>query len=257
MRDNSLRHRLLAGEACRGVWMSLPSVAAARLIARLPADWVLIDAEHGPMGGETMIALVGALADAGRAPVVRVPHGDIENIKRALDAGAWGILAPMVNTAADAEAVVAAAKFPPLGQRSFGSAWAGLTLSMSMAEYRREANEQTLAIVQIESRTALENLPSILGVPGIDAVFVGPIDLAISLGLEPDAENAHPTIRQALDDLLREAASRRLPAGIYCSGPQAAATRIRQGFQLVNVASDVGALLSGVRAALEWKPPPT
>jgi 4-hydroxy-2-oxoheptanedioate aldolase len=237
--------------------MSLPSVAAARLVARLPADWVLVDSEHGPMGGETMTALVGTLADAGRAPIVRVPHGDIENIKRALDAGAWGILAPMVDSAADAERVVAAAKFPPLGRRSFGSAWAGLTLDMSMAEYRREANTQTLAIVQLESRTALENLPAILDVPGIDAVFVGPIDLAISLGLEPDPENAHPALRRALDDILREASRRRLPAGIYCSGPQAAAARVRQGFQFVSVVSDVGALVSGIRAALEWKPPPT
>jgi 4-hydroxy-2-oxoheptanedioate aldolase len=251
-----MRRRLLAGEVCRGVWMSLPSVAAARLIARLPADWVLVDAEHGPMGGETMIGIVGALADAGGVPIVRVPHGDIENIKRALDAGAWGVVAPMVNCAADAETVVAAAKFPPLGRRSFGSAWAGLTLSMSMAEYRREANTQTLAIVQIESRAALDHLATILDVPGIDAVFVGPIDLAISLGVDPEPESTHPAVRQALDAVLRESAARGLPVGIYCSGPQAAAARIRQGFRFVNVASDVGSMLAGIRAAWEWTPPP-
>ena len=118
----------------------MPSVAAARLLARLEFDWLLIDVEHGPIGVETMTQMVAAIADAGRAPIVRLAQGNVENIKRALDAGAWGIIAPMVNSKEEAEAVVAAAKFPPMGQRSFGSAWAGLTFGLSMPEYRREAN---------------------------------------------------------------------------------------------------------------------
>lgn len=231
--------------------MSLPSVAAVRLVAPMPWDWILVDAEHGPMGAETMTQMVGAIADAGRAPVVRVAHGDVENIKRALDAGALAVVAPMVNSVAQAEAVVAAAKFPPLGQRSFGSAWAGLSLGLSMPEYRREANVQTLAFVQIESRAALAHLDAILGVPGVDGVFVGPVDLGISLGLDPDPESGHPLAREAIGEILRTAEAHRLPAGIYCSGGQAAAERIRQGFLMVNVASDVGALLRGVRTELE------
>ncbi|HSV66448.1 MAG TPA: aldolase/citrate lyase family protein [Mycobacteriales bacterium] len=254
MRANMLKRRLLDGQPCRGVWLSLPSVAAVRLLARMPCDWFAVDAEHGPMGAETMTQMVAAIADAGRAPIVRVAQGNTENIKRALDAGAWGIIAPMVNSPAEAAAVVAAAKFPPLGQRSFGSAWAGLTLDMSMAEYRREANSQTLAFVQIESGAALDDLPGVLGMPGIDGVFVGPVDLAISLGLEPDPENPHPILREALDEVLRVAKQHGLPAGIYCSSAPAAAERVRQGFLLVNVASDVGALLQGVRAQVEWRP---
>jgi 4-hydroxy-2-oxoheptanedioate aldolase len=257
VRANTLKRRLLTREPCRGIWLSLPSVPAARLLSRLPADWLLVDAEHGPMGAETMSDIVAAVADAGGAPVVRVAHGDIENIKRALDAGAWGILAPMVNTPADAEAVVAAAKLPPEGHRSFGSAWAGLTLGLSPAEYRRRANSETLVLVQIESEAALDELDGILRVPGVDGVFVGPVDLAISLGLEPDPENAHPVMREALDLVLRGAEKYRLPAGIYCSGAKAADDRIRQGFLLVNVASDVGTLLNGVRAQLEWRPSAT
>jgi 4-hydroxy-2-oxoheptanedioate aldolase len=120
-----------------GVWLCLPSVAVVRLLARMHCDWLAVDAEHGPMGAETMTQMVAAIADTGRTPIVRVAQGNVENIKRALDAGAWGIIAPMVNSRAEAEAVVAAAKFPPMGQRSFGSAWAGLTLGLSMAEYRR------------------------------------------------------------------------------------------------------------------------
>jgi 2-keto-3-deoxy-L-rhamnonate aldolase RhmA len=213
VRANTLKQRLAAREPCRGIWLSLPSVPAARLLARMPADWILVDSEHGPMGAETMGHIVAAVADAGGAPIVRVAHGDVENIKRALDAGAWGILAPMVDSPEEAEAVVAAAKFPPEGRRSFGSAWAPLTLELSPREYRRRANEETL-----------------------------------------DPENAHATLREALDLVLRGAEKHRLPAGIYCSGPKAAEDRIRQGFLLVNVASDVGVLLSGIRAQLEWRP---
>jgi 4-hydroxy-2-oxoheptanedioate aldolase len=254
MPPNTLKLRLLNRQPCRGVWLSLPAVAAVRLLARLPCDWLAVDAEHGPMDAETMTQMVAAIADAGRAPVVRVAQASTENIKRALDAGAWGVIAPMINSPAEAAAAVAAAKFPPLGQRSFGSAWAGLTLGLSMAEYRREANAQTLVFVQIESSAALDHLPAILGVPGIDGAFVGPVDLAISLGLEPDPENPHPVLREALDEVLRVANGYRLPAGIYCSDAPAAAERVRQGFLLVTVASDVGALLQGVRAQLEWQP---
>jgi 4-hydroxy-2-oxoheptanedioate aldolase len=244
VRANSLKRRLLDREPCRGVWLSIPSVPAARLLARLPADWFAIDAEHGPMGAETMTQLVAVLADAGRPSVVRVAQGGVENIKRALDAGAAGIIAPMVNSRAEARAVVAAAKYPPQGQRSFGSAWAGLAFDMSMAEYRRWANEETLALVQVESESALDDLDGIMGVAGLDGVFVGPVDL----------DNPHPLVREALTEILEVAATHGLPVGIYCSGAQAAAERIREGFLLVNVASDVGALLHGVRSQLEWTP---
>ncbi|MGH3906058.1 MAG: HpcH/HpaI aldolase family protein [Pseudonocardiaceae bacterium] len=257
MRQNTLKLRLLDRQPCRGLWLSLPNVATVRLLARMPFDWLVVDAEHGPMGAETMTQMVAAIADAGRAPIVRVAQGNVENIKRALDAGAWGIIAPMVNSAAQAEAVVAAAKFPPLGQRSFGSAWAGLTLGMSMAEYRREANSQILVLPQIESKEALDHLDAIVRVRGIDGVFVGPVDLAISLGVEPDLDNPHPLVRKALDDIVRAAGTQGLPAGIYCSSASAAAEWIRQGFLLVNVVSDVGALLQGVRTQLEWTPETT
>lgn len=133
----------------------------------------------------------------------------------------------------------------------------GLTLDMSMAEYRREANFQNLVLPQIESKAALDHLDAIVRVPGIDGVFVGPVDLAISLGVEPDLDNPHSLVREALDDIVRAAGAQGLRAGIYCSSASAAAERIRQGFLLVNVVSDVGALLQGVRSQLEWTPETT
>jgi 4-hydroxy-2-oxoheptanedioate aldolase len=251
MRPNTLKLRLADRLPCRGLWLSLPSAASARLLARMPVDWLAVDAEHGPMGAETMTQMVAAIADAGRAPLVRVAHGSVENVKRALDAGALGIIAPMINSVAEAEAVVAAAKFPPLGQRSFGSAWAGLTLELSMVDYVREADSQTLVFPQIESTQALENLDAIVRVPGIDGVFVGPVDLSISLGVDPDPDDPHPRVLEALDEVLRATGAQGLPAGIYCSTAAGATERIRQGFLLVNVVSDVGALLQGVRAQLQ------
>lgn len=256
MRPNPIKTRLQNNEPCRGIWLSLPSPASARLLARLPCDWLAVDAEHGPMDAETMTAMVAAIVDArGPAALVRLAQATVENVKRALDAGASGIIAPMINSRAEAEAVVAAAKFPPQGQRSFGSAWAGLGFDLSMPEYRREANAQTLALIQIENQAALAHLDEIFSVPHLDGVYVGPVDLAISLGLDPLPENPHPVVQEALAEIVRAARAQRLPVGIFCSGAQAAAERLRQGFTLVNVASDVGALLRGIRAELEWTAP--
>ncbi len=239
------------GEAVRGVWLSLPSVECARLVAQMPADWLVVDVEHGPMGAETMTRMVAAIADArGPAPFVRLASHGVENVKRALDAGAWGVIAPMINTRAEAEAFVAAAKFPPVGQRSFGSAWAGLGFDVSLQEYLRVAHDPTMALVQIETRAALDHLDEIFSVPGIDGVFVGPIDLAISLGLDPDSDSRDPEFRRAVEEILSAAKAAGLPAGIYCSSPDAAAQRIQQGFVMVNVASDVGVLVHGVASRL-------
>ncbi|WP_203856906.1 HpcH/HpaI aldolase family protein [Plantactinospora mayteni] len=251
MRGNTLKDRMRRGEPVRGVWLALPSVESARLMARMPADWLVVDVEHAPVGAETMTRMVATIADArGPAPLVRLASPGVENVKRALDAGAWGVIGPMVNTRAEAEAFVAAAKFPPVGQRSFGSAWAGLAFDVAAPDYLRVANEQTIAMVQIENRAALDHLDAICGVPGLDGVFVGPVDLAISLGLGPDSDSRDPAFRQALDEILRAARAAGLPAGIYCSSPEAAAERLEQGFVMVNVATDVAVLSQGVRDRL-------
>jgi 4-hydroxy-2-oxoheptanedioate aldolase len=252
MRTNPLKAKLARGEACRGIWLGIPSVHSARLLARQPVDWLIIDAEHAPVGVETQAQMVAAIAEAGGpAPLVRVPQPSLENIKQALDAGAYGVLSPMINTAEEAEQVVAWSKFPPDGQRSFGSAYGGLAFGLSMPEYLKRANKQTLVMIQIESQAALENLDAIFSVPGIDLAFVGPVDLSISLGLDPLAENDHPAFKKALRDILSAAKAHHLPVGIYCSSGKAAANRIQEGFSLVNVASDIGLLQRGVQAELE------
>jgi 4-hydroxy-2-oxoheptanedioate aldolase len=250
--NNPVLQKLHQKQAARGIWMGLPSPHSARLLARLPLDWLMIDAEHAPVESETLSAMVAAIAEArGPLPFVRIAQASPEAIKRALDAGASGIVAPMINTRQEAEQVISWAKFPPLGTRSFGSAYAGLAFGQSMPEYLRAANQQTMAAIQIESAAALDHLDNIFSVPNLDMAFVGPIDLSISLGLDPVAENPHPRFAEAIEVILAAANRHKVPLGIYCSTPQAARQRIAQGFLFVNVTSDIGALLGGVRQALE------
>lgn len=221
-------------------------------MARQPVDWLVIDAEHAPVGIETMAQMAAAIIEAnGPAPLVRISQASVENIKLALDTGAYGVISPMINTHEEAERVVAWSKFPPAGLRSYGSDYPGLAFDLSKGDYLRQANTNTLTMIQIENETALGNLDAIFSVPGIDLAFVGAVDLAISLGLDPLAENPHPKFHEALDEIQRVAKAHHLPLGIFCSNGKAAAERIRQGFLLVNVASDVGLLQRGVLAELE------
>ena len=252
MRTNLLKAKLARGEPCRGIWLGLPSAHSARLLARSPVDWLAIDAEHAPIGVETQAQMVTAIAEAGGpAPLVRIAQASVENIKQALDAGAYGVITTMVNTPEEAERVVAWSKYPPAGQRSFGSAYAGLAFDLSMPDYLRQANQQTLTIIQVESQAALGNLDAMFAVPSIDLAFVGPVDLSISLGLDPLPENPHPIFLEALGEIQRAAKAHHLPLGIYCSNGKAAAERIREGFLLVNVISDVALLQRGALAELE------
>lgn len=252
MKINRLKKQLVQGESSRGIWLGLPSPYSARLLARLPVDWLLIDSEHAPIELNTLSQMVAAIAEAnGPAPLVRVPQASVENMKQALDTGAYGILAPMINSAEEAEQVVRWSKFPPEGERSFGSAYAGLSLDLSMPEYLRAANAETLCMIQIESKTALDHLDAIFGVAGVDLAFVGPVDLSISLGLEPVPENPHPLFKEAIDLILRTAQTHHLPLGIYCTTGKAAADRIHQGFQFVNITSDVSSLIRSVETELK------
>ena len=253
MQTNLLKAKLGRGEACRGIWLGLPSMYSARLLARLPLDWMCIDAEHAPVGVETMAQMVAAIAEArGPAPLVRIAQSTVENVKFALDSGAYGVIAPMMNTREEVEHFIACAKYPPAGQRSHGSPFARLAFDVEdMTGYLHLANEQTLAMIQVESQAALNNLDAMFSVPGVDLAFVGPVDLSISLGLEPLAENTHPKFIEAIAQIQHAAAAHQLPLGIYCSDGKAAAERIRQGFLLVNVAGDVNLLKNGLKAELE------
>lgn len=252
MAENPIKTRFARGEPCRGAWLSIPSIYSARILSRVPLDWLTVDTEHAPIDPNTLAQMVAVIADSrGPVPLVRLAQASVETIKRALDSGASGIIAPMINTRAEADQVVAWAKFPPQGQRSFGSFYAPMAFGQSMPEYLRDANTQTLVSMQIENQVALGNLDEIFSTPGLDMAFVGPIDLSVSLGLEPIIENPHPIFQEALNEIKQAARAYHLPLGIFCSNGKAAAERIRQGFLFVNVASDTRMLLHAVQTELD------
>ncbi len=239
-RRYTIAHKVREGLMCKGIWLNLPSEFTARWLSRFELDFITIDAEHAPLDPSVMYRLISAISGSGKvAPLVRTAGSDERDIKMALDAGAYGIIVPMVNTAAQAREVVRWSRYPPSGSRSFGNAMAGFAFGQRMREYLRAANDQTLVAVQIEHRDALDRLEEIFSVDGLDLAFVGPSDLSLSLGLEPAPENQHPVFLEALERI-RSAASRLgMPLGIYCSGPEAARQRLQEGFSFVVLSSDM------------------
>ena len=252
MANNKILEKLKNNQPTRGVWLGIPSVYSVRLLARLPLDWMIIDMEHAPTSRETMTHMVAAVTEAnGPQPVVRLAEANSENIKSALDAGAAGIIAPMINTGKDAARVVSWAKLPPIGTRSFGSSYAGLTWGQTMGENQKASNDQIMAAVQVESKIALDNLDDIFSTPHLDMVLVGPLDLSLSLGIEFFSGEPSPILNDALTSILAASKKHHVPVGIFCPSAEVARQRIEQGFLFVNAALDTTILVDGVREALK------
>lgn len=252
MRTNHVKEKLRRGEPTVGGWLVLPSVASARVMARLGFDWLAVDTEHSAQHAALMAEMIAAIADAGAcAPLVRLPANSVEWYKWSLDAGAWGVIVPMVQSRAEAEQAVAWSKYPPLGTRSIGGVFGPYGFGVTdWASYGPLANDQLLLAVQIESAQALEHLDEILAVPGIDVAFVGPNDLHAHLGLPPSSEGTEPPFLAALERIKAGARQHKVALGIFSSSGEAAAERIRQGFQMVSVTTDVSSLITAAREHL-------
>lgn len=246
MRTNQVKEKLKRGEPALGAWLSLPSVPVARIMARLGFDWLVVDMEHSAHNPALMADMVATIVDAGTsAPMVRVPANGVEWFKWALDAGAWGVVVPMVNTREEAQRAVEFAKYPPRGTRSIGGAFGPYGFGITnWSEYGRTANDETLVIVQIESAPALHHLDAILSVDGIDVAFVGPNDLHAQIGLPPSTDGAEPAFVEALERIKASARENHVATGIFSSNGEAAAQRIRQGFQMISVTTDVSSMIA-------------
>jgi 4-hydroxy-2-oxoheptanedioate aldolase len=248
----SLAARLRAGEVVYTGWCALPSPVVAETIAREGFRTVTVDQQHGLWDTAEMAAGVAAIRMAGASPVVRIPLGAFAQASRALDLGAEGIIAPMINTVADAKAFVGAAKFPPLGERSWGPTRAmTLTGISDPKQYLNEANAETVTLAMIETKTAMANLDAIAAVPGIDILFVGPSDLSIGLtdGHELDPHSA--TVEGALDTLIAACRKAGKIAGLYCANAERAAACAKRGVRFLAVGSDLGFLRAGTAAQLK------
>ncbi len=229
-----------ANEGALGGWVMLDSPIAASAVATQPLDYVVVDCQHGLAGYPGMVAILGALASTAPTKLVRVPSLEAGWPGLALDAGAEGVIAPLIDDADDARAVVAATKYPPSGSRSFGPVRASRRVGVDP----RTVNENTICIVMVETAAGLEHIDEICAVPGVDAVYIGPADLSISLGMKPWDRTAE--LDAAINVILESCNRHGVVAGIHASSGHQARSFFDQGFAMVTAVSDLDALRRGL-----------
>lgn len=244
MRTNSVKRALKEGKAQVGTWLSLVSPFAARFMARAGFHWLTLDIEHSPVDWETAAAIFGAVADAGCVPLARVPAIRHDYVKRALDAGAYGIVFPMCCSADEAQEAVSACKYPPYGRRSVGGGLHTLNFDALASEYYARANDEILVIIQAEHYLAVEQCEEIFAVPGLDAMFVGPNDLLASMGKTPAMETDDPEFVAALNRLREAAVRNGIAPGLHTADAQMALRRIREGWRFVAISSELGFMMT-------------
>jgi 4-hydroxy-2-oxoheptanedioate aldolase len=248
MRENALKVRLAAGGVSAGVIVPVAEAALVEVCAMAGFDHVLIDAEHGNIDVAGCESLVRAAEAAGITPIVRVPVNAPEAILRFLDTGAQGVLVPQVTTREDAERAVRAARYHPLGQRGLaGTRAADYGLRTSLTDYAKWANEQLLVQALIEDARAIDNLPAILAVEGLDLIAIGPADLSQSLG--HPGERDHPAVREAIAEIIRLGLAAGKVVGMNAPTGADAAFERQRGVRLTSVGV-FGVLAQGARAYL-------
>jgi 4-hydroxy-2-oxoheptanedioate aldolase len=250
MRPNAVKKALQAGQPSVGTWLSLGSITAARFMARAGFAWLTVDIEHTLVDWETATHMFAAVAEAGCVPLARVPANRHDHIKRVLDNGAMGVVVPMVNSRAEAEAAVAACLYPPRGNRSVGGNVHALNFGTTAADYFAHADEELLVVLQCEHIEAVERADEIFSVPGIAAIFVGPNDLAYSMrGQDLRPPSAEATA-QAMKHILATCQKHRVPAGLHCYSAEEAKARIADGWQFLAVGSELRMMLDGAASVV-------
>jgi len=244
MMENRFKAALAGERMLLGCWLNMGSAVAAEMAGLAGFDWALIDGEHAPYDVAAIIDQLRALAAFDTVPVLRVPVGETWIIKQALDMGAQNLLVPMVDTAEQAAGLVADMRYPPAGRRGMGAAVSRVSGYGANAEYITEANQRVCLIVQAESRMALENLDAIAATDGVDAVFIGPSDLAADMGHTGNA-NA-PEVQAAIKDAIARIQAAGKAAGILDFNPERYATYRAAGVSLLAVAADVSVLRGGL-----------
>jgi 4-hydroxy-2-oxoheptanedioate aldolase len=244
MRPNRIREIWRAGGAALNGWLAIPDAFSAETMAHQGWDTLTIDLQHGVIDYATMIPMLQAISTTETVPVVRVPWLEPGILMKTLDAGAYAVICPMVNTREDAEKLVAWTNYAPRGTRSYGPVRA---LLYGGADYPQHANETIVRFAMIETAKALDNLDDILSVEGIDAIYIGPSDLSIALGCKPSFDAPEPKVAEAIEHILARAKAHGVVAGIHNGEPPAALARIAKGFQFVTVGSDARLMAAGAQ----------
>lgn len=243
--ENRFKRALAGGTPQVGYWLSLANPLTAEICATAGFDWLLLDGEHGPNDVRSLLAQLQAIAAYPSQPVVRPVSGDPALLKQLLDAGAQSLLVPMVDTAAQAEQLVRAVRYPPQGVRGVAASIARASRWGLQPGYMERANQEICLLVQAETRTAIDNLDELCRVDGVDGIFIGPSDLAASLGHPGDL--GHPEVQAVIDDGLRRVIASGKAAGIISTEPAQAQRYMDMGCRFVAVGVDVATMASGTR----------
>jgi 4-hydroxy-2-oxoheptanedioate aldolase len=242
VRENRLRTLWRDDQAAVNGWLAIPNSFAAETMAHQGWDTLTIDLQHGVIDYAAMVTMLQAISTTPTVPVVRVPWLEPGIIMKTLDAGAYGVICPMVNTREDAQKLVAYTHYAPRGTRSFGPVRA---LLYGGADYPSQANDTIVVFAMIETAQALDNLDAILSVEGLDAIYIGPSDLSLALGCKPSFDDVDAPVAQAIDHIVERAKAHGIVAGIHNGRPDVARARIAKGFRFVTVSSDARLLAAG------------
>lgn len=247
MRENRLRTLWQSGAAAVNGWLTLPNGFSAETMAHQGWDSLTVDLQHGVIDYQAMLPMLQAISTTDTVPLVRVPWLEPGILMKTLDAGAYGVICPMVNTREDAQNLVAWTHYAPRGTRSFGPIRA---LLYAGADYPQHANDTIVRFAMIETAKALDNLDAILSVEGLDAIYIGPSDLSLALGCRPVFDDVDPKVQQAIDHILARAKAHGVVAGIHNGNPQGALARMAAGFQFLTVSSDARLMAAGAQGVL-------
>lgn len=245
---NRLKDLLRSGKPAIGTMVQLPNPSVVEILAQAGFDWLTLDTEHGPIDIETLHALIRATAGTNATPVVRVARNLDWLAKRVLDIGALGVMMPGVNSAHEALEAVRAVRYPPDGIRGFGPTFAALRWGLAGADYVQQANDEVMAIVQVEHIDAVERIDEIVAVPGLDLPLIGPYDLSGSMGVLGQVR--HPKVQEAINRVLAAGKKAKLPVGIFGVTAEEVNAYLEAGFKAILVGVDAGLLASAAKEML-------
>jgi 4-hydroxy-2-oxoheptanedioate aldolase len=240
-----IKEQVLSGRFMAGAWCNLASSITTEMAARAGFDWILIDQEHGPGDNVTLLQQIQAIGDRPSAPIVRIAWNEMPRFKRALDLGASGIMIPYIETADDAARAVGYLRYPPEGQRGVAVSPRAAGFGMDFETYFSQANQNLLTVTQIETGRAVQNARQIAQVDGVDVLFVGPMDLSISVGLPGRFDD--PEYRDLLARVAATARDAGKAAGILLPSGQLIEMVYDMGFRFVAVGSDSGIVMQGMK----------
>lgn len=247
VRPNTLKAKIAGGEPVLNAWCSIASSHVAEAIAHQGVDSVTVDLQHGAIDFASAFQMLQAISTSAAVPLARVPSNEPAIMTKLLDAGAYGLICPMIETQAEAAQFVAACRYPPAGSRSYGP---NRVAFYAGADYAQNANAEILLLAQVETRRAVDNVNGILSVPGLDGIYIGPGDLSLSYGARPSMAPTDGPVLEAMAQVRERARASGLIAAVHTDGAATARKRFAEGFQFCSLPTDIRLLVNAVQAAV-------